>query len=259
MPTFDSAGVPIHYTDEGSGPPVVLAHGFAADADRNWRAPGVIAALLAAGRRVIAFDARGHGASGKPHDPEAYDRDAMAGDVVRLMDHLGIERADLAGYSMGGFTSASLLAKHPERFNSVVLAGVGDSVIEPGQASMRGRSRHIAEAMRASAGARHDDETARGFRVFAEALGNDLQALAAVVSAPDRAMFDPAVLAGNTLPVLVLVGDADALIGPSDGLAAAVRGAKHVVVPGDHLSAVGQAAFRQAIVDFLAECSPAGG
>lgn len=256
MTTFDSAGVPIHFTDEGHGPPVVLVHGFAASAEHNWRAPGVAAALLAAGRRVIAFDARGHGASGKPHDPAAYDRDAMAGDVLRLMDHLGIDRADLVGYSMGGFTSASLLAKHPERFNSVILAGVGDSVIEPGQASMRGRSRNIAEALGATAGAQHDDETARGFRIFAEAMGNDLAALSAVVSAPDRAMFDPAVLAHNTLPVMVLVGDADTLIGPSTGLAAGIRGARHVVVPGDHLTAVGQPAFRQAIVGFLAEHSP---
>lgn len=257
MPSFDSAGVRIHYTDEGSGPPVVLVHGFAADAERNWRAPGVIAALLGAGRRVIAFDARGHGQSDKPHDPELYARDAMAGDVLRLMDHLGIARADLAGYSMGGFVSASLLAGHPERFNSVILSGVGDSVIEPGQASMRTRSKNIAEAMRSGAGASHDDETARGFRAFAEAMGNDLQALAAVVSAPDRAMFDPAALAANAVPVLVLVGDADVLIGESKGLAAGIRGARHAVVPGDHLTAVGQPAFRQAIIDFLAEHSPA--
>src|ERR1700722_17086264 len=97
--SFD--GVGIAYVTAGSGPDVLLLHGFAADYPANWVAPGVVDALVGAGRRVIGFDARGHGQSDKPHDPAAYDNDAMTRDARGLLDHLGVERVDVVGYSMG--------------------------------------------------------------------------------------------------------------------------------------------------------------
>src|SRR3990172_7413846 len=129
MPAFDSGGVTINYVVEGSGATIVLVHGFASSLEGNWRAPGIIDALVGAGRRVVALDCRGHGESGKPHDPVPYDDTKMADDVIALMDHLGIGVADLMGYSMGGFLSASLLVRHPERFRSVILSGVGDGMV----------------------------------------------------------------------------------------------------------------------------------
>src|SRR5512145_700779 len=90
---FDSAGVEIRYTVQGEGEPVVLVHGFTASVETNWGQPGVIAAL-AEDFRVIAIDARGHGKSGKPHDPAAYGANMME-DVIRLMDHLGILKAHI--------------------------------------------------------------------------------------------------------------------------------------------------------------------
>ncbi len=253
MPAFHSNGVEINYVDEGEGPPVVLVHGFASSLDGNWRAPGVIDALLAAGRRVIALDCRGHGKSGKPHDPAAYGGTAMADDVIALMDHLGVVKADLAGYSMGGFMSATLLVRNPDRFHSVILAGVGDGLLG-GWSAARGES--IARALESGDPGVTVDPTARGFRAFAEASGNDLAALAAVQRA-FRGDFDPAKLGEATLPVMVLIGEVDTLVGPAAKLAAAIPGARHVLIPGDHLTAVGQPQFRQAIVDFLAEHTPA--
>jgi pimeloyl-ACP methyl ester carboxylesterase len=97
---FESGGVRLHFTDEGSGPPVVLLHGFAVNADLNWRLPGVTQALTPE-FRVISLDLRGHGLSGKPHEPEQYGR-LMADDVIALLDHLGIEKAHVVGYSLGG-------------------------------------------------------------------------------------------------------------------------------------------------------------
>jgi pimeloyl-ACP methyl ester carboxylesterase len=80
---------------------------------------------LAAEYRVIAFDARGHGKSGKPHDPKQYGRE-MGLDVIRLLDHLGIARAHIIGYSMGGFITSQLLTLHPERFlTATLVAGAG--------------------------------------------------------------------------------------------------------------------------------------
>lgn len=120
---FDADGVPIHYTVEGQGEPVILIHGLAAQADVNWRRPG-INRLLRKDFQVIAYDGRGHGLSGKPHEPEKYGKE-MVRDVIRLMDHLGIEQAHVAGYSMGGFIALALMLEHPERVRSAALCASG--------------------------------------------------------------------------------------------------------------------------------------
>jgi pimeloyl-ACP methyl ester carboxylesterase len=253
MPLIDAHGVAINYIDEGSGPAIVLVHGFASSLQGNWRATGVVDALTAAGRRAVALDCRGHGRSGKPHDPAAYAGTSMADDVITLVDHLGLDTVDLAGYSMGGFIAASLLVRHPGRLRSVVLAGVGDAILAGGLP--RGRSQQIADALDAPAGARAENETARGFRAFAERSGNDLEALAALQRGRGGG-YDAAKLRETRVPVLVLLGEGDTLVAPADGLAAAIPGAKLVRVPGDHLTAPGAPQFRQAIVDFLARVSP---
>jgi len=247
MADVDRDGVTIRYIDEGTGPPVVLVHGFAASYHYNWRVPGVIDALIAAGHRVVALDCRGHGTSDKPHDPAAYNGSAMADDVLAVMDAAGVDRADLVGYSMGGFIAAALLVAHPQRFRRVILAGVGDALVAGDLP--RERASAIAAAMEGRGTA---DETARNFRRFAEATGNDLAALAAMQRA-ERTRSDPALLRQVALPVMVLVGQDDVLVGSGAALAAAIPGAKHVRVPGDHLSAVGKPEFRSAIVDFLAD------
>jgi pimeloyl-ACP methyl ester carboxylesterase len=255
MPIFDSNGVSINYAVEGSGPEIVLVHGFASSLDGNWRRPGILDALVKSGRRVVALDCRGHGESGKPHDPQAYADNAMANDVIALMDHLGIAKADLMGYSMGGIISATLLTTRSERFRSVILSGVGDAIALGGFPRERGES--IARAMESSDGGKAENETARGFRIFAERSGNDLQALAAMQKTPRRHSYDPSAFGRVTLPVLVLIGEGDTLAGPGDKLAAAIPGAKLVMVPGDHLTAVGPALARAA-VEFLSEASPVG-
>jgi pimeloyl-ACP methyl ester carboxylesterase len=249
MPTLDSAGVRIHYVAEGSGPPVVLVHGFASSVRGNWRAPGIIDALVAAGRRVVALDCRGHGESARPHDPEAYGGGHMADDVVAVMDAAGIERADLMGYSMGGFISASLLVDRPGRFDRVILSGVGDALVTGGRGRRGGEA--IATALEAGTRSGITDARARAFRAFAEQNGNDMAALAAIQRSTRP--FDGAKLAGVRNPVMVLIGEGDALVGSADALAAAIPGAKLVKVPGDHLTAVLKPEFRQAVLSFLAE------
>ncbi|HET9200688.1 MAG TPA: alpha/beta hydrolase [Dehalococcoidia bacterium] len=253
MPDIESGGVRIHYEVEGDGPPVVLIHGFAASIELNWRAPGVIDAITKSGRKVVALDCRGHGKSEKPYEPAAYGGTKMADDAIAVMDNLGIEKADLCGYSMGGFLSASLLVRKPERFNSVILSGVGDALVAGN--FPRERSEAIARAMESIEGAGPDNEVGRQFRIFAERMGNDLQALFAMQRA-GRSGFDAAKLADVKLPVMVLVGEGDTLIVSAKKLAAAIPNAKYVKVPGDHLTAVGAKEFRQAIVDFLASVSP---
>jgi pimeloyl-ACP methyl ester carboxylesterase len=121
--TFDSNGVKIQYTVEGTGDPVVLIHGLYSSAQMNWRLPGTIKALIDS-HQVIALDLRGHGHSGKPEKESDYGIE-MVNDVVRLMDHLKVEKARIVGYSMGGIIAMKLAVDHPERVKSIVLGGMG--------------------------------------------------------------------------------------------------------------------------------------
>ena len=93
-------------------------------AARHWEGPGVIAALETAGYRAIAMDCRGHGQSGKPHDVNQYGLE-MVRDVIRLLDHLHIDRAHVVGYSMGGIIANQLLVRYPDRLRTLTLLGAG--------------------------------------------------------------------------------------------------------------------------------------
>jgi pimeloyl-ACP methyl ester carboxylesterase len=124
VPFFNSSGVQIHYQVFGEGRPIVLVHGFGASLHANWVATGWIETLTPL-RQVIAFDCRGHGRSGRPHDPAAYSPEEITDDVLRLMDHLQIDQADVGGYSMGGGIALRALARYPQRFTAGVLGGVG--------------------------------------------------------------------------------------------------------------------------------------
>src|SRR5262249_44523971 len=122
---FDSAGTKIYYTTEGNpkGDAVILIHGLAAHSDINWRRPG-INALLDPDFRVVSFDLRGHGLSDHPHEMERYGIETVE-DIRRLMDHLHIEKAHLAGYSLGGFLALKFAALHPERCLSLAICASG--------------------------------------------------------------------------------------------------------------------------------------
>lgn len=118
---FDSKGVRIRYVEQGRGVPVVLIHGYTGTLERHWINPGVFADL-AKDHRVVAFDCRGHGKSGKPREPAAYGPE-MGLDLVRLLDHLQIPRAHVVGFSMGAAIAGQLLTTHPDRFITATFVG----------------------------------------------------------------------------------------------------------------------------------------
>jgi pimeloyl-ACP methyl ester carboxylesterase len=246
MNTFSSFdGTTIAFDDLGEGPPVVMLHGFAADAHANWHQPKVVDAVVATGRRVITPDARGHGRSGKPHDVAAYQNQAMPRDVSALLDHLGLTEVDLVGYSMGARITAQV-ATRESRVRSIVLGGVGVGVV---QGRGPAGAERIAAALTAPHASSIADATARAFRRFAESTGADREALAAVM----RAGMGEGAQSIDTLsiPALVICGHKDDLVGPPRALADLISGAELVVVNGDHLTAVGDPKFRSAIADFL--------
>jgi pimeloyl-ACP methyl ester carboxylesterase len=116
---FDSNGVRIRYVEQGSGTPVVMLHGYTGTADRHFVANGVLP-QVATRHRAIAMDLRGHGKSGKPHDPQLYG-DEMARDVIRLLDHLKIPKAHIAGYSLGAMIAGRLVTTNADRLASVAF------------------------------------------------------------------------------------------------------------------------------------------
>jgi len=242
--SFD--GTTIAYRDEGTGRPVLLLHGFAADQDANWTQPHVVDALVDAGHRVLAPDARGHGASAKPTDPARYADDAMVRDAQALLDHVGIDAVDVVGYSMGALVSARLVLVEP-RARSLVLGGLGAGLTDGRPPANRSA---IADALLTDDASTITNPVARAFRTFAERTGADRQALAAIQRAPRAAA--PTRLEAISVPTLVIAGDRDVLVGSPQALADRIPGAAARVIRGDHLTAVGDPAFRGAIVEFLA-------
>ncbi|HAV41157.1 MAG TPA: hypothetical protein DCW97_01930 [Acidobacteria bacterium] len=127
---FDSNGVKIYYVTEGEGEPVVLIHGWMADSSMWGRdQQGNTKLDSSVGFKLIAFDCRGHGKSDKPHDQKQYGTE-MAADVVRLLDHLHLDKAHLVGYSSGAFIAGKVAATYPERVLSVVYAGQAPVIAE---------------------------------------------------------------------------------------------------------------------------------
>jgi pimeloyl-ACP methyl ester carboxylesterase len=247
MPSFRYDGVEIAYLDEGTGDPIVLVHGFASNKETNWMVPGWVSALKGAGRRAIALDNRGHGASTKFYDHVDYALAKMGGDVVALMDHLKIARADMLGYSMGARITGQVASAHGARVRSAILGGIGVRLVEGG-----GNAEIIASALEAPSRADVRNPLALGFRVFAEQTRSDLKALAACMRVPARTITREAA-ASIRVPVLVATGTADDLAGAGRPLAALILGAEVLDIPGrDHMRSVGDPVFKQGVIDFLA-------
>jgi pimeloyl-ACP methyl ester carboxylesterase len=214
----------------------------------NWVHPGWVSTLTRAGRRVIALDNRGHGASTKFYDPAAYDSALMAGDVRALLDHLGLPRADVMGYSMGARIAAFLALAHPERVRSAIFGGLGSNLVEGAALPPS-----VADALEAASLADVKDSFGRMFRAFAEQTRSDLKALAACIRGSRQSLTREQV-AAIRVPVLIAVGTKDFVAGSAEELAALIPGAKALAIPDrDHMLAVGDKVFKAGVLAFLAE------
>ncbi|MCW5696883.1 MAG: alpha/beta fold hydrolase [Bauldia sp.] len=234
------------YLDEGDGEPVVLIHGFASNAAVNWLQTGWIDTLAKAGRRAVAMDNRGHGRSARFYAVADYALAQMAGDVAGLLDRLGIETADVVGYSMGARIAAELALDAPARVRSLTLAGIGVGLITGTE-----EAELIAEALEAESVGAGTDPRGRTFREFAERTKSDRAALAACMRAL-RVGRPAADLARLAMPVLLAVGSEDRIAGPPEPLARHLPHAAQVILPGrDHMKAVGDALFKRTLLEFL--------
>jgi pimeloyl-ACP methyl ester carboxylesterase len=249
---FLSDGVDIAFIDVAPlgvdlGQPILLIHGFASNHRMNWVGPRWVETLTQAGRRVVAFDNRGHGQSEKLHAPDDYRADLMTKDAVNLLAHLGVERADVMGYSMGARIASFLALAEPRVVRSLILGGLGDRLVRDG-----GLPDAIAEAMEAPSLDSLIDPTQRLFRGFAEQTKSDRAALAACVRG-SRRNLRPEEAARITQPTLVAVGERDTLAGDPSKLVAFLPRAELLIIPGrDHNLAVGDKVFKARALDFLA-------
>ena len=249
MPSFSHDGVEIAFLDEGEGEPIVLVHGFASNKEVNWVAPGWVTTLTRAGRRVIALDNRGHGASTKLYDPAAYHSAIMADDVRALIEHLGLPRADVMGYSMGARNTVFLALADPERVRSVVLGGVGIGLVE-----RAGLPDSIAEALEAPSLAAVSDPPGHMFRAFAEQTKSDLRALAACLRGSRQPITRQGELSRIAVPSLVAAGTKKDPESPARRRGSprwCLAGRALAIPERDHMLAVGDRVFKAGVLQFL--------
>ena len=250
---FDSDGVRVAYLDVAPlGPqraqPILLIHGFASNLRVNWVATGGVEALCKSGRRVVAFDNRGHGESAKRYDPAAYRCEMMARDALNLIDRLGLPRVDAMGYSMGARIAAFLALAAPGRVRRLILGGVGDRLIDG-----VGLPVEIASAMEARSLADLVDPKQRMFRAFADRVGTDRAALAACIRG-SRQTLSEADLRRIACPTLAAVGTRDEAAGDPRRLAALLPQGRAFDIPRrGHNPAVGDNSFKAAVLAFLDE------
>ena len=193
MAQFTRDGLTLAFDEFGPGDArksIVLVHGFSSNKYENWKRMGWYDAIAGKGLRGLALDCRGHGESAKPHDPAAYDRRQMAGDVFALMDHVGIERAHLLGFSMGAHIALTAAMSDGGRIDHLVVAGVGGRIFEPPR-----DPDGMAKAMEADSPDQIADPMMKSFRHFADEQKEDRLALAACSRGPREAISRDALFA----------------------------------------------------------------
>lgn len=210
---LDARGVRIRYVERGAGTPVVLVHGFTGSIERSWIDTGVLPEL-ARGYRVIALDLRGHGKSDAPHEPAAYEH--IATDVIALMDHLGVERGHIVGYSLGGIIALKLLTTHPERFLSAVVGAAAyrrsrsERADREADAAAREIEMGIYRALIVSTAPTDEPApTEEVIRMRSAAIPGDRKAHAALMHARRALLVTDADIAAVRVPTLAIVGAAD--------------------------------------------------
>ena len=209
MPYAVNDGIRIHYEIEGEGPPLVTCHGLFGSLEQ-WRVWGYVEALKD-NYQLILIDSRGHGASDKPHDPEAYSTETMVADVVSVLNDLDIEKAHFLGYSMGGQIGWCIGRHAPDRFYSLIIGGmppyerdpdIPDPDIDVMVPILKRGNDSVVAAFQESFGGK----MAPGIKNIL--MNNDPEAIIARLLRVERVEYDETI-STTTLPCLLYMGEAD--------------------------------------------------
>jgi pimeloyl-ACP methyl ester carboxylesterase len=247
MPKIDRNGVKIHYEVHGSGPPVLLTHGYSVTSEM-WKGQ---VEVLSRNHTLVLWDLRGHGQSDYPEDDAAYGEAETIGDMAALLDHVGAKRAVIGGLSLGGYMSLAFYRAHPERTSALLI-------IDTGPGFKKDEAREAWNKRARETAARFDREglaalssASRGSANHRNATGL-ARAARGMLAQRDARVIE--VLPEIKVPSLVVVGADDApFIAASDYMAAKIPGAKKAVIPSaGHMSNIDQPqAFAEAVLSFL--------
>jgi pimeloyl-ACP methyl ester carboxylesterase len=248
MPQLDRDGVKIHYEVHGSGPVVLLTHGYSVTS-QMWE--GQIEAL-AKRHTLVLWDMRGHGQSDYPEDQAAYSEALTIGDMAALLDKVGAQRAVIGGLSLGGYMSLAFYRAHPERASALLI-------IDTGPGFRKDDAREAWNKRAVETGARFDREGLAALSSGSRGAGANHRNAAGLARAargmlPQRDARVIEMLPGIKVPALVVVGADDApFLGASDYMAAKIPGAAKAVIPAaGHLANIDQPkAFNEAVMAFL--------
>ena len=259
LPYFDNEGVKIHYEIEGNGPDLIMIHGFASNIENNWREDNWIKSLKDQ-NRLILIDCRGHGLSDKPKDPTQYGI-KMIEDISKLMNHLSIKKSNIFGYSMGARLALNFLLDNPQYTNSVILGGF--NLLSENAQEIRQIYEPIIKAFKVGSITQVKDPIGLELRRFAEKVGNDLNALAAVLAGffvesnkdlVTRVKMNR-LLKKIMVPVLIVVGSADAFVSDirnENSIVNQIPGASYFQIQGkDHYTVVADPKFHMVVKAFL--------
>jgi pimeloyl-ACP methyl ester carboxylesterase len=260
---FQVNGVLLYYVEAGEGAPVILVHGLACEHVANWMLPRVFQ-RLSKRYRVIALDNRGHGKSDRPYDPMQYGLE-MVDDVVRLMDHLGIAKAHVVGYSLGGFITLKLALKHPQRLLSAAPCGAGWTA-------------NPVEELKLLYNLSEDLAQGRGITALLKWLQapnkplpapvlwfinrmtctlNDMKALSCLLRKVPMLVATESEVRGNVVPCLAIVGEDDHMKLFADQLAGAMPNLELLVLPRcDHITTLLSRKTVPALMAFLDRHTP---
>ncbi len=247
MPSFLSNGIEIAYEAHAErGTPVLLIHGFASSGQINWVNTGWVEVLGNAGYLPITIDNRGHGKSRKIYDPKLYLAHQMADDAANLLDHLGLARVPVIGFSMGARITAFLMLRHPKRVRCAIWGGMGGNLL-----TGMDDSETIAKALTAESLADVTSPVGRQFRLFADHSRGDRAALAACVVASREPMQAEDVRRIEA-PVLVAVGENDEMAGGIEPLLELLPHGEGFTIPKrNHMLSTGDPKFKAAAIRFL--------
>lgn len=228
-------------------PVVVIVHGFASNVRDNWVLTGWVRELTRAGYRVLALDQRGHGASDKPHEPDAYAIRTLVADVETVMDTYLVEEAFYVGYSLGSRVGWEVVRDLPQRIERAVLGGVPDGIpLE--RLDLDQVRAYVAD------GTPVTDRTTQNYIALTERVpGNDLRSLLALAEGMRTTRtVDPDPANAPTRPILFATGSEDAIIEGSRTLSSAAPNGRFFEIPGrHHFNAPGSRAFKEAALAFL--------